>query len=136
MLNKKDKITEKDVGFIDDSFFAMKNAVGYEEHCFNDFVSTKSKEDFEKYSNARKIRTELQLSIIKYIDVELKGQQWCKLKHICSQAMSTQELIARYSSIGDFELAKKLIENNKILFIEYLTLLGVNENNISNKTEA
>jgi hypothetical protein len=136
MKIKKDKIVEKDVGFAEDSFFAMKNAVGYEEHCYCDFVSTQSKEDFEKYNEAREIRTLLQKEIIKVMGVNLKNQEWCKLKHICSQAMGTQEDIARCTSMNDLATAMLLTENYRKLLIDYLKLLGVTEDNISSKTEA
>jgi hypothetical protein len=132
----KDKIVEKDVGFAEDSFFAMKNAVGQEEHCMCDFVSTKKNEDFERYNNARNNRTELQKSIIKVMKTELKNQEWCRLKHVCSEAMSTQELIARCSSMNDLETAKILVEVYKLLYVEYLTLLGFNDKNISVKSSA
>lgn len=134
--DKEMKIVAKDVGFAEDSFSLMKQAVGKEEHHLGDFVNTKSKEDLEKLNKSRKIRSELQDTIVQTLNVKLKNQEWCEMKHLCGIAMHVQELISRCSSLGLIKVAEKLAECHKNLFLEYLTLLGFTQNNISFHTSA
>ncbi|MBU0893888.1 MAG: hypothetical protein KKF48_02395 [Nanoarchaeota archaeon] len=133
---KKDKIVEKDVGYAEDSFALLKQSMGQEEHFLGNFIDSKSEKDLKKLNEARNIRTELLNSIIEVMGIELKGQNWCILKHVCATAMHTQELINRCSMMGLTKIASRLAECHKLLYLNYLELLGINENNISNKTSA
>lgn len=130
------KLKEKDVGFAEDSFSLMKQAVGKEEHHLEDFVNTRKEEDMEKINNARKIRSELQDTILQVLNVQLKNQEWCEMKHLCGIAMHIQELISRCSSLGLINISNILAECHKKLFLEYLNLLGFTKENISYPTSA
>ncbi|MBA7623835.1 hypothetical protein ES703_31234 [subsurface metagenome] len=141
MFNKKNKdkdmkIMEGDVGFAEDSFASMKQAIGAEEHYFGDFIISRKKEDFESYNHMRKIRSNLQNNVLKTLNIKLKNQGWCKMKHICGVAMHVQELCARTSNFKLLEISNLFAEIHKLLYLEYLNILGFTEKNISNKSGA
>ena len=127
----KDKINKKDVGYAEDSFELMKQAVGKESHHLADFISSRDKIDLDKFNSSREVRTEIQNSILKFFKVELKGQAWCEFKHLCGIAMHTHELLSRASNNGLMDVANEMADVHKKLYLEYLSMLGINEKNIS-----
>jgi len=133
---EKTKITEKDCGYAEDLFALLKQSIGEEEHHIGNFIETKSEKDLNKLNEARKRRTNLMLSGLEAMNVKLENQEWCILKHICATAMHIHELISRCSMTGWNEIAKRLSEVYKSLYLSYLDILGVNEKNISNKSQA
>ena len=134
--NKEMKIVEKDVGFAEDSFELMKQAVGEEAHHIGNFVISKSKEDLVKLNNCREVRSKIQNLIIETTGAKIDNQCWCILKHVCGEAMHTHELINRASSIGADKLATELSKIHKKLYLSYLEVLGFTEENISNESSA
>lgn len=136
MFSKKEKINEKDVGFAEDSFELMKQAVGEEAHHIGNFVISGSKEDLVKLNNCREIRSKIQNLIIETTGAKIDNQCWCILKHVCGEAMHTHELINRASSIGASELAIELGKIHKKLYLSYLDVLGFTEENISYESSA
>lgn len=130
------KLTKKDVGLAEDSFGALKNAVGKENHCMDDFQSSPTKENLELLNIARRNRTNLMNCIIEAVGAVIENQSWCILKHICGQAMGVQEMIARFSVVGNLEDAIELSKIHKELYLEYLKILGFNETNCSFPTSA
>jgi len=134
--NKEMKIVEKDVGFAEDSFELMKQAVGEEAHHIGNFVISGSMKDLIKLNNCRKRRSKIQNLIIEIMNAKIDNQDWCILKHICGQAMHIHELINRVSSVCADSLAIKLSEIHKRLYLSYLNILGFTKENISNKSSA
>lgn len=128
----KDKINEKDVGLLEDAWVFLCHAVADESHRLGSYISTKDEKQLTKLEEARKLRT----VIADLITKDVIAQEWCSLKHLCGKAMTLHELITRYLSMGDLETAKKLAKEYKKLYLEYLNILGVNEENISNESSA
>jgi len=134
--NKEMKIVDKDVGFAEDSFELMKQAVGEEAHHIGNFVISGSKEDLSKLNKCREMRSKIQDLIIKTTGAKIDNQDWCIMKHLCGEAMHTHELINRASNIGADELAIELGKIHKKLYLSYLNVLGFTKENISNKSSA
>ena len=134
--NKEMKINEKDVGFAEDSFELMKQAVGEEAHHIGNFVISGSLKDLVELNNCRNRRSKIQDLIIKTMGAKIENQNWCILKHTCGEAMHIHELINRASSVGADNLANKLGEIHKQLYLSYLKVLGFTKENISNKSSA
>lgn len=128
----KEKINEKDVGLLEDAWTFLQHAVADESHCMGNYVSTGNEKELKNLEEARKIRT----LVADLITEDVANQGWCRVKHLCGKAMTLQELITRYLSMGNFEIAKKLAKEYKGLYLEYLKVLGVSEENISNESSA
>jgi len=131
-FKNKEKINEKDVGFLEDAWTFLQHAVADESHCMGNYVSTENEKELKNLEEARKIRT----LVADLITEDVTNQGWCRVKHLCGKAMTLQELITRYLSMGNFEIAKKLAKEYKNLYLEYLKVLGVSEENISNESSA
>jgi len=131
-LRNKEKINEKDVGLLEDAWVFLQHAVADESHCMGNYVSTKDEKELKNLEEARKVRT----FVADLITENIANQGWCRIKHLSGKAMTLQELITRYLSMGDLETAKKLAKEYKKLYLEYLNVLGVSEENISNKSSA
>ncbi len=129
---KKEKITEKDVGLLEDAFVFLCHAVADESHCLGNYMSTGNEQDLKDLEEARRLRT----FVADKITEGIKNQNWCRIKHICGKAMTCQELITRYLSMKDMEKAKELAEEYKKLYLEYLKILGVTEKNMKLKSSA
>jgi len=129
----KDKIEKKDVGFAEDSFECLKHAVGQESHHLGNLILTENLNHLKKLKQAREIRTDLMNGILKSLNSELIGQEWCLIKHICGCAMVCQELITRSE---DENLIKIYLKQHKKLFLMYLDILGINEKNAKVKSSA
>ena len=128
---KKDgKLNKKDVGLLEDMFEAIKQACGIETHNYGNLVIKPNLENLKTYNESRRKRTELMEIAIKKANADLQNQDWCRIKHICSLAMHVQELSARLSILEDMENIPKLTEMHKELYLQFLTILGVNEDNI------
>ncbi len=132
MFGKKEKINEKDVGLLEDAWIFLQHAVADESHCMGNYISTKNERELKNLEEARKVRT----FVADLITGNIANQGWCRIKHLSGKAMTLQELITRYLSMGDLETAKKLAKEYKKLYLEYLNVLGVSEENISNKSSA
>ncbi len=131
-FKNKDKINEKDVGLLEDAWVFLQHAVADESHCMGNYVSTENEKELKNLEEARKVRT----FVADLITENVTNQGWCRVKHLCGKGMTLQELITRYLSMGNFETAKKLAKEYKKLYLEYLNVLGVNEENISNESSA
>ena len=125
-------LNEKDVGLLEDAWVFLQHAVADESHCMGNYVSTENENELKNLEEARKIRT----LVADLITENVTNQGWCRIKHLCGKAMTLHELITRYLSMGDLETAKKLAKEYKKIYLEYLNILGVNEENISNKSSA
>ena len=128
---KEGKLNEKDVGYLSDAFFSLCQSCGYESHVFDDFRSNPNKENLERYNKARRRRTILMENILEHTGANLINEQWCELKHLCTIAMGIQELVARNSMLGNLKEASELVNIHKEIYLEFLIILGVNENNIN-----
>jgi len=135
-LDKQMKLVDKDVGFAEDSFELCKQATGDEAHCVGNFVIKQDDISFEKMNSARSRRTEIMNVIIESVNSDIKNQDWCRLKHLCTEAMHTQELMVRLSSIKSFELAKRCADIHKECYMEFLEILGFTEENLNSSTSA
>ena len=135
-LEKEGKLTEKDVGYLQDAFENLKNAAGLESHCLGDFVISPSKENLQKINNARRRRTILMELTITSVGAKLSNEEWCEVKHICLAAMGCQECIARHSVVGNLKLSTEYSKMHKEFYLEFLNLMGVNEKNLKSQTSA
>jgi len=137
MFGKKEKmmdgkLVEKDVGFLEDAWEFLKHAVMDESHCLGTYLSTENEIFLQSLEKARKIRTEVMSILTK----NAVGQGHCRIKHLAGKSMTAQELCTRFLSMGDIETAKKFADYQKEFYLEYLSVLGVDENNISNQSDA
>ncbi len=135
-LEKEGKLSAKDVGFGEDSFEALKHACGEESHCLCDFINHPTPGTLQTVNKARQRRTELMELIIISTGAKLIGQQWCRIKHLCTEAVGCQELIARHSVLKNFKLAAEIGKLHQNIYLEYLTVLGFTEQNLKNETSA
>lgn len=137
--NKQDKemkLVEKDVGFAEDSFELIKQACGDEAHCVGNFVIDPSEINLQEMNSARSRRTNIMEIVIEAVGADVQNQNWCRLKHICTEAMHSQEVMVRFSSKGIFESAKKASEIHKECYLKFLNLLGFTKENLNNLTSA
>jgi len=74
--------------------------------------------------------------VIEAVDAKVENQDWCRIKHICTEAMHVQEDMVRLSSQGIFELAKKASEIHRDCFLKFLNLLGFSKENLNHLTSA
>ncbi|MGC9309595.1 MAG: hypothetical protein ACP5D2_02770 [Candidatus Nanoarchaeia archaeon] len=126
--NKKEKLVKYDIGFAEDAFELLKNATATEGHFLGNYCATGDEKYLDKLEKARKRRTVfLDMVFQEVAGKEPEGHSWCISKHIPNQAMICQELITRFLGVGDKESAKKLIEQYKDLYQEYLELLDIKE---------
>ena len=130
------KLVDKDVGFAEDSFELIKQACGDEAHCVGNFVIDPSEKNLQEMNSARSRRTVIMENVIEAIGADIGDQNWCRLKHICTEAMHVQEVMVRFSSKGIFELAKKSSEIHKECYLKYLSLLGFTKENLNHSTSA
>ena len=131
-LRNKEKINEKDVGLLEDAFTCLCASTCDEWHCLGNHISTENEKELKNLEEARRFRT----FIADLITPNVKNQNWCRIKHICEKAGTCKELITRYLSMGDLKTAKKLAEEYKKLYLEYINILEVTEENISNESSA
>jgi len=125
----KDKINEKDVGLSKDYFELLKQICGYEAHCWDDYVNTLDRKYLDSYKEARIVRSDLMDVCFKLFHVIPKDESWCKLKHCCTSAMHCQEDAVRLIENGLFDEIKILAEKYKFLYLKFLELLEINEEN-------
>lgn len=126
----KEKLVEADVGFAEDAFELLKHSVADEGHCIGNYIDTANEKYLKDLEEARRFRTRIANMVTNVISGgKMVSQNWCRLKHLCGKAMTCQEIITRFLSMGDYESAKKLSEEYKNLYFEYLELLGINEKN-------
>lgn len=130
------KLVEKDVGFAEDSFELLKQACGDEAHCVGNFVITPGEDTLREMNLSRERRTNLMEIIINSVGADIKNQDWCRIKHICTEAMHCQEIMVRLSSKGIFNLAEEVSAIHKDCYLKFLGLLGFNKQNINHSTSA
>lgn len=130
--DKEMKIVEKDVGLLEDSWVFLQHAVADESHCLGNFLSSGDDKHLKDLEKARLLRTK----ILDLISDGVKGQSWCRIKHLSGKAMTIQELTTRFLSNGDFETARQLANYNKDIFVQFLECLGVTKENAKIKSEA
>lgn len=126
------KLVDKDVGFAEDSWEFLKHAVADEGHCLGSYISTGDIKYLQELEKARGLRTEIMDILAKNV----VAQEWCRIKHLAGKAITLQELCTRYLSVGDLEMAKKLAEKGKELYLAYLKILGFSRENLSYNTSA
>lgn len=132
----EDKINKKDVGLAKDFFELLKNAVGYETHCHDDFVNTFDEKYLKEWEKARIIRSDLMDMCFKLFDIAPEDESWCKMKHLSLIAMGCQENAVRLIKNRLYDSIRILAEKHKECYILFLKLLGVTEENISNESSA
>lgn len=131
-LKDSGKFIEKDLGFIEDIFGMSCDMVAFEDHCDGSFLSTNNIKSLEDKNWMRKMRT-------KYLDMvskKCKGNDWCKLKHLCRVSKGLQESCSRFLSMGNLEEAKKCIKDYGECYEKFIELIGFNTKNIEVKSSA
>lgn len=127
---KKDRINKKDIGLAEDYFETLKHLVGYESHCAWDFIGSQSEKDLKKWITARENRTYCMDFLIDFLKVDLKGQEWCELKHLLRIAMGIEEIMNRINKDKKRkEDLKKFSKMHDEIYLQYLKILGFNEKN-------
>jgi len=127
----KTKSTERDIGFLEDSYELCKNLTSIEAHSFGSFTSSKDKKYLELAKQARKIRTEILLKI-----TNSGEQSWCINKHMAESSMRLQELFTRYLSIDDEKNAERMSELAGQIYFMFLKLNGYTEGETNTKSSA
>jgi len=130
------KLVDKDVGFAEDSFELIKQACGDEAHCVGNFVINPCESNLKEMNSSRSRRTKLMGIIIDAVGAKVEDQDWCRIKHICTEAMHVQEDMVRLSSQNIFDLAKEISEIHKECFLKFLNLLGFSKDNLNHSTSA
>lgn len=105
----KDKINEKDLGFIEDSITALLNLIHIEIHSINSYNSTGDISWLQINDEARKDRTDL----LDLIVTTHEAQEWCFSKHTLAVILSFIELANRKYSEGKTDEAIKYFEKSK-----------------------
>lgn len=99
---KKDKLIEKDKGFIDDAIVGILNLIHGQIHAELEYMQSKDERFLKIAEECRKDRTEL-LDLI--VDSE-SSEIWCESKHMLAWICIYMELGARCLSAKDYKLAK------------------------------
>ena len=100
---------KKDVGWIFDFMFFLKNAIALENHFLESFAVTKDKIQMEL---AEKIRHNRSKWMYKYIK-ESKNQIYCESKHLLACAMALQELGNRFTERKEYKLAEECFNESQ-----------------------
>lgn len=101
----KEKISNFDLGFVDDAITVIIDLTHVEIHSWKSFNQTKNKEWLEISNEARMDRTELTTSIIDNNLFETDGELWCFDKHTPRIIGGYIELGNRQYTLGDLEKA-------------------------------
>jgi len=104
----KDKLNKKDVGFIDDLVYGLKNIISAEDHTSLSFALSKDEKWLEATDILRKMRS-------KWMDVLVKKDNemlWCVTKHLLAVSMSLEEISNRYISMGMKEQSLEAIKDS------------------------
>jgi len=99
----KEKVSNFDLGFIDDAITIIIDLVHIEHHSWKSFNQTKDKEWLEINNEARMDRTELLTLIIDNKLLEEDGELWCFDKHSCKVIGGYIELGNRQYTLGNLE---------------------------------
>ena len=134
--NKEMKLVDKDVGFAEDSFELIKQACGDEAHCVGNFVINPCEENLQEMNSSRSRRTKIMGIVIEAVGANVENQDWCRIKHICTEAMHIQEDMVRLSSQNIFEMAKEISTLHKECYLKFLNLLGFSKENLNHSTSA
>lgn len=128
----KDKIIEKDLGLIEDTWGFLMDMVAYEDHCINQFLTSNNEEELKNLEWMRKLRT----YYLDLIGKSLKGNSWCQAKHLCRIGKGLQEDCTRFLSMGNLEEAKKCANNYGDIYFQFIKLLGIGGEDVSTKSSA
>ena len=88
----KDKLNEKDVGFIDDAIFLLEHAIGCEEHAMANYEISKDERWLDILTKLRRERSKLLYELVP----ETNDETYCLCKHLLGRAMGRKELANRY----------------------------------------
>ena len=119
----KDKLVQKDIGFVEEVIELCKNLVSIESHSFGSYLRTTDDKWLKASKQAREIRT-------KYLDLITKkdnAQGWCVSKHICECLMRLQECYTRFLSTDQEEEAKQCAVDYGTLFLLFYELNDLTE---------
>ncbi len=131
-LKGKDKIIEKDLGFIEDTWGFLMDMVAYEDHCMNQFQISDDEQELKDLEWMREIRTY-------YLDLiakNCKGNNWCKAKHLCRIGKGLQEDCTRFLSIDNLEEAKKCAKRYGEVYMKFIKLIDFDLKNIKSFSSA
>ncbi len=98
---KKDKLIEKDKGFVDDSIVGIINLIHGQIHAELQYIQTKDEIWLKIAEGCRGDRTEL-MDLI----VEGKNEEWCWCKHCLAWIGIYMELGSRCLSAKDYKLGE------------------------------
>ena len=126
------KIIDRDIGFIEDSFGMICDMVAFEDHCDPSFVSTKDENNLSDKNWMRNMRSRYLDRIAK----NTKGNDWCRLKHLCRIAKGLQELSSRFLSVGDIESSKQCAEDWGETYLKFLNIAGYTKGETNTKSSA
>lgn len=130
--NNDGKITEKDLGLIEDTFGFLTDATSFEDHCINSFISTSDENCLKDLNWMRNMRT----YYLNLISENCVGNDWCRLKHLCRIAKGLQEDCSRFLSMNDLEKAKKCAEDYKETYLKFLELIKADTTKINKVSSA
>ena len=131
-LKDEGKIIEKDLGFIEDTWGFLMDMTAYEDHCINQFLFSDNEEELRDLEDMRKMRT----YYLNLIGENLKGNDWCKGKHLCRIGKGLQEDCTRFLSMGDLEKAKRCANDYGKIYIKFIKLIGANVEKIETISSA
>lgn len=106
--NKKEKLHDKDVGFLDDAIFMLQHAVACEDHAKANFCMTGDERWLDIYKKLQNERSEFLYELIP--ESESANETYCLCKHLLGRAMGATELATRYLNIGMKEKSKKFFK--------------------------
>ncbi|MEM3075066.1 MAG: hypothetical protein QW727_03955 [Candidatus Pacearchaeota archaeon] len=105
--SKSEYINNKDVGYVQDFIFLIKNLYAFENHCLSSYSVTKDKIQLELAMKARRIRSKWMYKIIP----ESKNQIYCEIKHASGISMALIEIGNRHFEMSETELAKEAFQD-------------------------
>lgn len=121
-IKDKTKISEKDLGMIDDLIFGLKNLEGLVDHANTFYQITKDEKFRELADIGRKIRT-------KWMELIVKNKnEWCCSKHLLASSMSLLEVANRFNSMGDKNKCNDALGDSLLLSSLVLAINDLDKN--------
>lgn len=108
MKDKKYKLNEKDVGFMDDAIYYLENCIHACNHAIESYVMTKK--DFW-IDIAMKLRRNRSKWMYKFLEGQkVEDERYCLNKHLLACAEALKEMGNRFFEEKQINLAKECFE--------------------------
>ena len=128
----KTKLSEKDVGLIEDMCYLLKNLISIEDHSAMSFAINQENKWLELLELIRKMRTKWLGLIVKKEESHL----WCISKHILASAEGMLEVGNRFLSTKQNDTAKEAFDDAAKLLSLFMILNNIGKEGVEVESSA